>query len=462
MKKLLIYELNELPKDLLLDYIRLKPNSTLSDLYKEGTLKITETKDQGELHPWSTWPTFYRGVNNNLHKIQFINQDKTFAEKNFPPIWNILANNNISIGIFGSLQSYPPPDFENINFYLPDTFAPNSDAIPEILSSFQDFNLNIVGNNNAVTRGITFVDLKNFTKCLLKRLISPKTIFKVSTQISKELLLPRYKIRRSLMQPLLSFDPYLKQLKKFKPSFSTFFTNHLAGMMHRYWYDYYPRNFKNKVRKVSIFKKNSIIKALDIADRQIKTLILFAKENNYNLWIASSMGQSAIERGSYVKEIFLNEPQRLLKVLNLNSEDYKFMPSMYPDINIECKNQKANEEICSKIKLLVDSSNRQIITVRYKPESNSLNLMTNTSKKLIEDSYLFFKNNKIVLNDLGLELIERDIGTGYHIPEGILLTFGNESKDLLKNYEILDTTLIAPLILKYFNLKPKKYMKKVK
>jgi len=88
--------------------------------------------------------------------------------------------------------------------------------------------------------------------------------------------------------------------------------------------------------------------------------------------------------------------------------------------------------------------------------------MTNTSKKLIEDSYLFFKNNKIVLNDLGLELIERDIGTGYHIPEGILLTFGNESKDLLKNYEILDTTLIAPLILKYFNLKPKKYMKKVK
>ena len=31
--------------------------------------------DEGELHPWSTWPTVHRGVNNNLHKIRFINQD---------------------------------------------------------------------------------------------------------------------------------------------------------------------------------------------------------------------------------------------------------------------------------------------------------------------------------------------------------------------------------------------------
>ena len=75
------------------------------------------------------------------------------------------------------------------------------------------------------------------------------------------------------MQPLLSFDPYLGQLKSSKPQFSTFFTNHLAGMMHRYWYDYYPEQFKNNIRKKSTFKKNSIIKALDIADHQIKNLL---------------------------------------------------------------------------------------------------------------------------------------------------------------------------------------------
>ncbi len=461
MKKLIIYELNELPKELLLDYIKLKPSSTISKLYKEGTFKITKTFDQGELHPWSTWPTFYRGVNNNLHKIQFINQDKTFAEKNYPPIWNILANKGVSIGIFGSLQSYPPPKLENISFYLPDTFAPKSNAIPQSLKVFQDFNLNLVGNNNAVTRPISLVDVKNFIKCIFNRLISFKTILKISFHISKELLFPKYKLRRSLMQPLLSFDPYTWQLKKYKPSFSTFFTNHLAGMMHRYWYDFYPNEFRNSFRKVSIFKRKSIIKALDIADKQIKTLLSFAKENNYDLWVASSMGQAAIERGSYNKEIFLNDPKKLLKALDLNSDNYKIVPSMYPDINIVCKDLKANEEICRKIKLILDSTNKQIIKVRYKQKSNTVNLIINTSKKIAEDNFIKIKNKKFKPNEIGMSFIERDIGTGYHIPEGILLTYGSTSQNLLKNYEIIDTAIVAPLILKYFNIKQKKYMKKV-
>ena len=173
MEKLLIYELNEFPKRLLKEYISLKPKSTLAYIFNKGILKKTITTDYGELHPWSTWPTFYRGVDNSQHGLKFINQDKTFAEKNYPPIWTILANNGISIGIFGSLQSYPPPDFENINFYLPDTFAPNSDAIPEILSSFQDFNLNIVGNNNSFFIGsilaiiVCFLKIQSYGKILM-------------------------------------------------------------------------------------------------------------------------------------------------------------------------------------------------------------------------------------------------------------------------------------------------------
>ena len=52
-------------------------------------------------------------------------------------------------------------------------------------------------------------------------------------------------------------------------------------------------------RKRSHFKKNSILKALEIADSQIKTLIEFAKKNDYDVWIASSMGQDFIKREKY-------------------------------------------------------------------------------------------------------------------------------------------------------------------
>ena len=140
-------------------------------------------------------------------------------------------------------------------------------------------------------------------------------------------------------------------------------------------------------------------------------MVSFAKKNDYNLWIASSMGQAAIERGSYIQEIFLVSQKDFLEALNLNSENYKFLPAMYPDINIECKNQKANDEICSKIKLLLDSSNKQIITIRYKPRSSSINLIINTSENLVKDFHLFFENKKSFSMIWGLELFKRDSGT---------------------------------------------------
>ena len=58
MEKLIIYELNEIPKRLLFDYISQKPTTSLANIFKNGLFKKTNTFDIGELHPWSTWPTF--------------------------------------------------------------------------------------------------------------------------------------------------------------------------------------------------------------------------------------------------------------------------------------------------------------------------------------------------------------------------------------------------------------------
>ena len=73
--KLLIYELNEVPRKLINLYIAQKKSSAIAKLIQEGNIYDTYTKDKGELHPWSTWPTVHRGVTNEFHKIQFINQD---------------------------------------------------------------------------------------------------------------------------------------------------------------------------------------------------------------------------------------------------------------------------------------------------------------------------------------------------------------------------------------------------
>ena len=47
------------------------------------------------------------------------------------------------------------------------------------------------------------------------------------------------------MQPIFSFDIYMKYLKSEKPCFTTYFTNHVAGMMHRYWEDLFEKDNLN-------------------------------------------------------------------------------------------------------------------------------------------------------------------------------------------------------------------------
>ena len=40
---------------------------------------------------------------------------------------------------------------------------------------------------------------------------------------------------------------------------------------------------------------------------------------------------------------------------------------MYPDLNIECKDNISMQKIINGVKKLVDSNNKQIIKLRYEP-----------------------------------------------------------------------------------------------
>jgi len=104
VNKIISYELNEVSWKVIDFYINKRSNSNIEKLLKSSNLFTSQTKDSGELHPWSTWPTMHRGVTNDIHDIRFINQDLSYST-NFPPIWELIVNANKSIGIFGSLQT---------------------------------------------------------------------------------------------------------------------------------------------------------------------------------------------------------------------------------------------------------------------------------------------------------------------------------------------------------------------
>ena len=457
--KLIIYELNEIPRRLIDYYIENFPHSSFSKFSKEGLLINTFTKDIGELHPWSTWPSVHRGVYNDMHKIRSINQDLSFSKK-YAPIWEILNKNNIDIGIFGSLQSYPPLTGKNIKFYLPDTFAPNPKAHPEALRQFQEFNLKMSSENKAISRKISIVDIFNFSKLIKSGVISKKTAYLTALHIIKEKFNKKYKTRRATIQNVLTFDIYFKYLTKFKPSFSTYFTNHLAGMMHRYWQDLFPMDFNNK-KEVDPFHSSSIIKAMHLADKNLGKLIKFSKENNYNVWIISSMGQCAIDRGDYIPELVLRDLNKIVLTLGLDPKEYISLPAMQPDYCIKAKDKRALEFLKKDIKNIKDANNESILEETYR--SKGLNLHLTLKRKKIFDikKYLIFKNTNYSFEELGFELIIRDKGTAYHSPYGIFAAYGSLSSHLKKNSrDIIETTQLAPSILNFFNIAAPDYMNK--
>ena len=68
--------------------------------------------------------------------------------------------------------------------------------------------------------------------------------------------------------PLLA-SIYTDLLVKNQPEYSTLFSNHVAGNMHRYWYAYKPNSFKIKnsySRKWIKRNKKSIFMGIDYLD----------------------------------------------------------------------------------------------------------------------------------------------------------------------------------------------------
>lgn len=458
-RKLLLYELNEVPIKVFRKYIELKPNSCFAQVFKEGLTFKTKSSDIGELHPWSTWPTVHRGVSNKLHNINFINQDLKVASE-YKPIWDILSLNNFKVGVFGSLQSYPPSTNKNICFYLPDTFSPDNDAYPAELSKFQDFNLKLVNDNKAISRDIKKGYFLDALRLFLANMISLKTAKSTIVQIIKEKINSKHKSRRSILQGTYTFDLYLKYLKLNKPDFSTYFTNHVAGTMHRYWKYLFPEDFLLNKENLDSFHENTIIKAMDESDKHLKSLIDLVNNENYNLMIVTSMGQKAVTWDPYIPELVLVNFNNLIEVLNLDQGSFKLLPAMQPDICIDCSSQAHMDQLRSSIKFLQDLNGTPVLIERYEPKGSRINLSIQKLFSVSETQNIYFKDKSYKATELGFEIISRDIGTGYHDPEGVFVAYGDFQDDLKKHLnKVIDTRCFCPLVLDFFNLDLPKYMK---
>lgn len=464
-KKIILFELNEVPYFILEDYVKRHPASAFSTILETSKQYETFTEDAGHLSPWVTWPSLHRGVNDEKHNLSDINQDTALLDKQYPPIWQLLQKSGINTGVFGSLQSYKEnQSLSGYSFYVPDTFAVSPECYPDYLTSFQDFNLRMARESGKnVSQKIDMLRSAKMLLNLPQLGLKFSTLFDVGKQLVHERINQTRKTRRRTYQSVLGFDVFMKLVKRKKPEFCSFFTNHIASAMHRYWAASYPQHYQKVDFTGAWIKdyKHEIDFSMQKADGFLKQLLTFVnKHTDYSLWICSSMGQAATEAIVVETMLYLTKPAKFMQALQMPDNAWEFKPAMVPQCNFKVNLENRNYFIDQLRAILIDG--KPLAFSEREPGFFRLDLGQTDGVERI--SHIHFHGQPIALQEAGFEhlRVEDKVGvTAYHIPQGCLLIYDPEDlsrKNSSQRHQI-STLDIAPALLANFNIPIPGYMK---
>jgi len=429
-RQVVLYELNEVPWEIIDLFIAQRPSSNVASLVHGGRCQTTRNEDPNHLSPWRTWPTFHKARYSDHHNCFELGQDpSTFRGLN---LWDVAEEEGLKVGLFGVLQSWPPRPFANGGFYVPDTFSPTPEAEPASLRRFQGFNLDM-------TRRMAFSpDVRLHPGRILLagvdialKGLTPWSGWWAARQLLRERRDERYKACRSIVQVLPSFDLYWRLHRRHDPDLSIFFTNHVAGMMHRFWGDLVPRYAEqNDYRPDEVFK-TFVMSAMEVFDHQLGRLMRFADRNPATLLlIAGSMGQTGIPYQHIGETYVLEDAQRLSSSLGLDAVVSRL--AMYPMQALELADEERAED-ARRLLTSITVAGRPLMT-HLRVEGRTLSFAVRMEledgevRRDIEYTTSTATEPRTgTIGDIGVGTATRLGGgnTAYHSPEGILITYGD-------------------------------------
>ena len=460
---MIVYELNEVPKKIFDFYADAFPQSSFAFLRNSSSLFETFTADIGHLSPWVTWPTMHRGVSNKDHSISDLGQDLKQINAEFPPIYNILANKGVKVGVFGSLQSYPMPhNLDNFEFYVPDTFAAGSECYPENLSAFQEFNLSMVKSNGRnVNKNIALRDASGFLRNSRKMGLEFSTYGNLLFQLFSEKINQDRLVRRRSSQAEIAFDIFFKQLRTYSPDISFFFTNHVASSMHRYWPSIFPEDYpEGKFDHAWCEKwRNEIPHAIKVANNQLMRLITYCKKTSTEMVVCSSMGQHAVQNVEPIyKQVLIGNVSKLLSYLGFSPNEWEPRLAMAPRVVVKPKCADFLERLQVLNKISINDTKISFFVTSTLDVRLDIELINQDTLTIMHE------NNVVDPTTLGLENTDLQDAAGsyaYHIPQGILLHYDPGKKlihEANKNWSQVSVLSFAPSLVSKFGVDPIGYM----
>jgi hypothetical protein len=464
-KKTILFELNEVPTRIVDAFCAWRPDSVLARRLPACFQYEALCEDVGPLSPWRTWPSLHRGVPNDQHGIAHFGQPLDEADRARPPLWKILAASGVRCGVFGSLHSYPMPEsLEGYDFYFPDTFAAGSECFPDDLEVLQHFNL-VMARRSArnVDTGVPWSEALRLLRSIPSLGIRPGTLLEAAWQVGSERVQPWRATRRRTLQPALAFDCFERQLRRTLPDFTTFFTNHVASTMHRYWAARFPEDYDADEYPPGWRETymGEIEFTMSRADAMLARLFDFVDHHpDYQLVIATSMGQAATVAQPVLSQLYVTSLETFMARMGVPAAEWASAPAMLPEANVRVEPERV-DAFRERLRALHIEDR----PVRFEEEEGGFFCMSFGQENLHEGDHVArLGESAIPLAELGLEPLMIDDASGtcaYHIPEGTLFVYRPDRRPAPGAPRVQASFLdVAPWLLENFAVPVPSYMQR--
>lgn len=424
--KVMLLEFNEINWRLMDPLMASGKLPTFARVKEQGAWGSPVSVDLGnKLDPWITWTTVYTGKPQEEHGVFFLEQPpESIRAKR---IWDMVADAGRSVGVFGSLNSWPPRPVRG--FWVPGTFAKEPDTYPPSLRPIQELNL-------AYTRGYNYGAFRRTGEMLWKlktaaRLaglgLKPASACHIVAQLARERLSSRAAWKRVSLQPTINFDIFSHLYRAHRPDLATFHTNHVAHYQHLYWRamqpDLFPQSPSQEERDTY---GEAIEHGYRVADQILERAVRLL-DGDTVLVVASSMGQQP-----YINRV-LEKGKQLLRLrsfdafVNLLSEagPVRIVPTMADQFNIYAETDDTLKRVRDMIAgAYVDTPSQPLFY--HMQTANSVTVNFRHFNTITEQSVCHLPLNGALRKVRYGELVELfdHAKSGHHHPEGMLMLFG--------------------------------------
>ncbi|MCU0567673.1 MAG: hypothetical protein MUF49_13875 [Oculatellaceae cyanobacterium Prado106] len=461
-RKVILFELNEVPYRVFDQYCQDKPQSSFAQLLAQSQQYETWAEDNVHLSPTTTWPSLHRGVAFDKHGINSFGQNLQDIDRLYPPLWQITTTHGVKTGVFAPMMSYQPPDdLTHYDFYVPEAFAAEAFAHPQCISIFQQFNIAMTqASRSNVAQKIEWQPALKMLQQADTLGLSLPTFLDIGAQFIAERFQPHLRTRRRSLQTLLGFDIFLQQLQQSQPSYASFFTNHVAAAMHRYWAATFPDDYASFHMSSEWSQRyaHEITFAMDKADDLLHRLMRFVQNHSgYVLLIAGSMGQAALEAKPSDSFLEIAHPQKFMQTLGVADHEFEVRPSMITQFVVAIAPPKLERFRNNLSKLTLNGE-----PLRFTDYHDGLFCFYLTYQDYQGSAHCQLGQTPIPFEDLGIvRTLHEDSAflTADHVPQGALLVWDAKNPAHCKSRPQISALDLAPTILQNFNIPIPSYMR---